>query len=90
MLSARGVGGKINPPCLANIEFGIAGEVEFITKMGSRGLSHLSFQSSEIFWVSDLPPYEKNKLLLNEYLGDFMHFETLFFVEMSTLFLTLP
>ena len=26
------------------------------------------------------PPYEKNKLLLNEYLGDFMHFETLFFV----------
>ena len=25
------------------------------------------------------PPYEKNKLLLNEYLGDFMHFETLFF-----------
>ena len=36
------------------------------------------------------PPYEKNKLLLNEYLGDFMHFETLFFfffsVENSTLF----
>ena len=31
------------------------------------------------------PPYEKNKLLLNEYLGDFMHFETLFFfsVEMG-------
>ena len=27
------------------------------------------------------PPYEKNKLLLNEYLGDFMHFETIFFVE---------
>ena len=27
---------------------------------------------------------EKNKLLLNEYLGDFMHFETLFFsVEMG-------
>ena len=26
------------------------------------------------------PPYEKNKLLLNEYLGDFMHFETLFFI----------
>ena len=25
------------------------------------------------------PPYEKNKLLLNEYLGDFMHFETIFF-----------
>ena len=25
------------------------------------------------------PPYEKNKLLLNEYLGEFMHFETLFF-----------
>ena len=27
------------------------------------------------------PPYEKNQLLLNEYLGDFMHFETIFFVE---------
>ena len=27
------------------------------------------------------PPYEKNKLLLNEYLGDFMLFETIFFVE---------
>ena len=26
-------------------------------------------------------PYEKNKLLLNENLGDFMHFETIFFVE---------
>ena len=25
-----------------------------------------------------LPQYEKNKLLLNEYLGDFMHFETIF------------
>ena len=25
------------------------------------------------------PPYEKNKLTLNEYLGDFMHFESLFF-----------
>ena len=24
------------------------------------------------------PPYEKNKLTLNEYLGDFMHFESLF------------
>ena len=30
-----------------------------------------------------LPPYEKNKLLLNEYLGDFMHFETLFFFFFS-------
>ena len=29
------------------------------------------------------PPYEKNKLLLNEYLGDFKHFEMLFFVEMG-------
>ena len=30
------------------------------------------------------PPCEKIKLLLNEYLGDFMHFETLFFsVEMG-------
>ena len=31
------------------------------------------------------PPYEKNKLLLNKYLGDFMHFESLFFfsVEMA-------
>ena len=25
------------------------------------------------------PPYEKNKLHLNEYLGDFMHFETIYF-----------
>ena len=25
------------------------------------------------------PQYEKNKLTLNEYLGDFMHFETIFF-----------
>ena len=24
------------------------------------------------------PPYEKNKLLLNEYLGGFMHFQTIF------------
>ena len=24
---------------------------------------------------------EKNKLLLNEYLGDFMHFETIFFLQ---------
>ena len=36
--------------------------------------------NSEIFYVSDPPPYEKNKLLLNEYLGDFMHFESLFFL----------
>ena len=30
--------------------------------------------------LSVRPPYEKNKLLLNEYLGDFMHFETIFFI----------
>ena len=30
------------------------------------------------------PPYEKNKLLLNEYLGDFMHFETIFFLRKMT------
>ena len=29
--------------------------------------------------MSDPPYMEKNKLLFNEYLGDFMHFETLFF-----------
>ena len=29
------------------------------------------------------PPYEKNKWLLNEYLGDFIHFETLFFLNPS-------
>ena len=29
------------------------------------------------------PPYEKNKLLLNEYLGDFMHFETIFLWKMT-------
>ena len=28
------------------------------------------------------PPYEKNKLLLNKYLGDFMHFE-IFLWKMS-------
>ena len=28
--------------------------------------------------IEKVPPYEKNKLLLNEYLGDFMHIETLF------------
>ena len=31
--------------------------------------------------VSDPPPYmEKNKLILNQYLGIFMHFETIFFL----------
>ena len=34
---------------------------------------------------------EKNKLLLNEYLGDFMHFETLFFFFLENdLFQTHP
>ena len=41
-------------------------------------------------FLSVRPPYmEKNKLLLNEYLGDFMHFETLFFSE-NDLFQTHP
>ena len=42
-----------------------------------------------MFQVSDPPHMKKNKLLLNEHLGDFMHFESLFFfsVEMA---LTLP
>ena len=39
--------------------------------------------------MSDPPYMEKNKLLLNEYLGDFMHFETLFFSE-NDLFQTHP
>ena len=30
--------------------------------------------------MSDHPHIEKNKLLLNEYLGDFMHFETIYFI----------
>ena len=29
---------------------------------------------------------EKNKLLLNEYLGDFMHFETIFFFAENDFF----
>ena len=32
--------------------------------------------------MSHPPPYEKNKVLLNEYLGDFMHFDTLFFLNL--------
>ena len=32
------------------------------------------------------PPYEKNKLLLNEYLGEFMHFETIFFLAENDFF----
>ena len=36
------------------------------------------------------PPYEKNKLLLNEYLGDFMHFETLYFFFSVEMGLTPP
>ena len=35
---------------------------------------------SEIF-LSVRPPIWKNKLLLNEYLGDFMHFESLHLVD---------
>ena len=44
-----------------------------------RSSSHLNLRN--ILSVRPHPPYEKNKLLLNEYLGDFMHFETIFFVE---------
>ena len=42
-----------------------------------RSSSHLDLRN--ILSVRPHPPYEKNKLLLNEYLGDFMHFETIFF-----------
>ena len=64
----------------------------------SRGLLHESFPRKSL-WLSTTqnlelrnilsvrpPPYEKNKLTLNEYLDDFMHFESIFFVEKTTNF----
>ena len=47
-----------------------------------RSSSHLDLRN--ILSVRPHPPYEKNKLLLNEYLGDFMHFETIFFLRKMT------
>ena len=44
-----------------------------------RSSSHLDLRI--ILSVRPHPPYEKNKLLLNEYLGDFMHFETIYFLN---------
>ena len=44
-----------------------------------RSSSHLDLRN--ILSVRPHPPYEKSNLFLNEYLGDFMHFETIFFVE---------
>ena len=56
----------------------------------SRSLPHVSLwlstnQNPELRnFLSVRPPqYGKNKLLLNEYSGDFMHFESLFFVEIG-------
>ena len=40
-----------------------------------------AFWISEKFQVSDHHPYWKNKLLLNEYLRNFRHFESIFFME---------
>ena len=53
----------------------------------SRSGSHLDLRNI----LSVRPsPYEKNKLLFNEYLGDFMHFETLFFFFSVEMGLTPP
>ena len=40
--------------------------------------------------LADPPLYEKNKLLLNKYLGDFMHFETIFFFAENDFFKPIP
>ena len=70
-------------------EFGKAGR--YYQWSRGRGLSHVSFPS-KCLWLSTTqilelrnilgvrpPTIWKNKLLSNEYLGDFMHFESLFF-----------
>ena len=72
--------GKFVNPCVAKIEFGKAGEVEQLPKR-SRGFPHVSFQRKSL-WLSttknlelrniQTPPYEINKLILNEYFGDSM------------------
>ena len=70
---------NLSHPCLANIKFGKAGEVDQLPKL-SRGLPHGSFprysswlsttQNLELRNIMSVrtPPIWKNKLLLNEYL----------------------
>ena len=80
----RAGGGEFIPPHVANIEFGKAGEVEDITKM-VKGIASWEFPKEKSLAEynpesgTQTPPFEKNKLTLNEYLGEFFHFESLFF-----------
>ena len=70
---------------LAIMGFGKAGGVDGSTiPTCSRGLPHVSGPSNYPWLVTTKNrvhtpyPYEKNELLLNEYLSDFMHLKTLF------------
>ena len=80
-------GGNLPPPVLPTLSWGRL--VKLNQYQNGQGDCLLWVSQGTVFgkvkhriWNSEIfyhPPYEKNKLLLNEYLGDFMHFETIFF-----------
>ena len=76
---------KTNPPHLPSMEKNFPLKKSKILRKISRSCrssSHLDLRN--ILSVRPHPPYEKNKLLLNKYLGDFMHFQTIFFLRKMT------